>query len=75
MKDLLKKLQSEKTKGKNLTIKTFLTYDEKRLIVQVIAPNSIIEKSFNNSEGGEEQLKAFVSRFKTLKDIQNYFKK
>lgn len=72
MKDMLKKLVSEKAKTPKITIKTYLNYDESKLIVQVVAPNRLIEKNYPNNDMGQDMMKKFVSRFKTLKDIENY---
>jgi hypothetical protein len=76
LKNLLKKLQTEEKKGKSILIKTYLSFDNQNLIVQVLAQNRTIEKSYPNSKIGKKKLKQFVSQFKTARDIDIYlFKK
>jgi hypothetical protein len=75
MKSFLKKLQTEKNKGINLTVKTYITYDEEKLIVQVIGPNRFIERSYPNNDFGLNKMKTFVSQFKTIRDIDKYLTK
>lgn len=72
MRDFLKTLQSEKSKGVNLTVKTYLTYDKEKLVVQVIGPNRFIEKSYPNNNFGVMKMKDFISQFKTIRDIDKY---
>jgi len=75
MRETFRKLQSEKSKGVNLTVKTFVTYDESKLIVQVIAPKRFIEKSYPNNSLGIDRMKKFVSQFRSIRDIDKYLTK
>lgn len=62
----------EKKKGKHIVVKTYLSFDERKIIIQVTTPNRLIEKSYPNSSTGQGMAKKFVSNFKSLKDINNY---
>lgn len=65
-----KKLTSEKF-GEML-VETFLTDDKQKVILNISMGNLVVEKSYQNTFDGKEQMKDFKSNFTTEDSLMCY---
>ena len=72
--NFMRKLLTEKVKGKNLNIKIFTNFIGDQLIIQLVANKHLLEKTYPNTKRGELMSQQFISKFKNGKDLERYFK-